>query len=75
MKPGYQPPEGGVYLPELDPNNHERAYMRITHDGSSCIMEMNEAEALLRDEPGVYSSEEVRITPAAFSKLPEFGGW
>lgn len=64
-----------VYLPELDPRNQDRAYMRVSHDGSSCVMEMNEAEALLKDAPGVYTSEEVCMTPAQFEKLPDFGGW
>lgn len=28
-----------VYLPELDPANQERVYVKVIHDGSSCIME------------------------------------
>lgn len=75
MKMGYEPSAGGVYLPELDPNNQERVYMRVRHDGSSCIMETHEAEELLRDAPGVYLTEEVRMSPAQYEKLPEFAGW
>jgi len=63
------------YVPELDPLNQERSYTRVSHGGSSCVMEMNEAEALLKDAPGVYTSQEVRMTPAQFEKLPDFGGW
>lgn len=63
------------YLPELDPRNQERTYMRISHDGSSCIMETHEAEALLKDAPGVYGAEEVRMSQAQFEKLPDFAGW
>jgi len=64
-----------VYLPELDPLNQERTYTRVTHDGSSCIMEPHEAQALMRDAPGVYTSEEIEMAPARFEKLPDFTGW
>lgn len=64
-----------VYLPELDPANQERSYMRVTYDGSSCIMELGEAEALIRENPGIYTFAKVRMTPSQFEKLPEFLGW
>jgi hypothetical protein len=49
-----------VYLPELDPVNQERTYIKVIHDGSSCVMEPHEAAALVREAPGVYTSEEIR---------------
>lgn len=64
-----------VYLPELDPENQPRTYTKVSHDGSSCIMEPREAEALMRDAPGVYTAEEVQMEPSRFEQLPEFWGW
>lgn len=64
-----------VYLPELDPRNQPKRYVRVTYDGSSCVMESHEAEALMRDAPGVYTSAEVQMTPAQYEKLPDFSGW
>jgi hypothetical protein len=74
-KIGYEPPPGACYLPELDPRNQPRAYTRLTYDGSSAIMDPAEADALMREEPGVYASSEARMTLAEFEKLPEFTGW
>lgn len=64
-----------VYLPELDPANQPRTYVKVSHDGSSCIMEPREAAALMKDAPGVYTAEEVQMEPSRFEKLPEFSGW
>lgn len=64
-----------VYLPELDPANQERSYTRVTYGGSSCIMEPHEADALIRENPGMYTFAEVRMTRSQFEKLPDFAGW
>jgi hypothetical protein len=64
-----------VYLPELDHANQERTYIKVSHDGSSCIMEPHEAMALMRDAPGVYTSEEVQMSASQFDRLPDFSGW
>lgn len=50
-------------------------YVRVSHDGSSCVMEGQEAEALLKEEPGVYDTTEVWMTRAEFGALPDFSGW
>jgi hypothetical protein len=53
----------------------KQRYMRVSHCGSSCVMEMHEAAALLTDAPGVYDSAEVWMTRTEFEALPDFGGW
>lgn len=63
------------YLPELDPDNQNRAYTRLTRDGRSCIFEPEEAAAIMRDEPGVYSAHTEMMPPSLYRKLPEFSGW
>lgn len=75
MKIGYEPPPGACYLPELDPLNQPRPYARVSFDGSSCVMELREAEAMQREAPGVYTVEEVMLSQNQFEALPEFGGW
>lgn len=79
MKIGYEPPPGGVYLPEMDPNNHERVYTRVRHNGAVCIMDPKEAEALVAcasiDDECEFELSEIRMTPAAFDRLPDFAGY
>jgi hypothetical protein len=79
IKVGYEPPPGACYLPELDPLNQARAYTRVTHEGSSCIMEPTEAQALVAnasiDDECKYVLTEVRMTPNQFERLPDFAGW
>lgn len=64
-----------VYLPELDPVNQDRVYIVVSFDGSSCIMEPAEAEAMMKESPGVYSMDTIRMTPSQFEKLDDFAGW
>lgn len=67
------------YVPELDPDNQERVYTKVSYDGASCIMEPREAEAMAInasiDEECEYVLTEVRMTPAQFEKLHDFGGF
>jgi len=63
------------YVPELDPANQERNYTCLKANGSGCIMEPHEAAALMAESPGEYTAHTVRMTPAQFEKLPDFGGW
>lgn len=68
-----------VYLPELDPQNQERTYTKVSYDGTFCIMEPSEAAALVAnasiDDECHYELTEVRMTPGEFEKLPDFAGW
>jgi len=63
------------YLPELDPINQERAYTCLKANGSSCIMEPEEAAAMMAEAPGEYTAHTVRMSRAHFEKLPDFGGF
>jgi hypothetical protein len=63
------------YLPELDPRNQPRAYTRLTCEGRSCIFEPEEAAAIMRDAPGVYTASSEWMPQSLWEKLPEFAGW
>lgn len=63
------------YLPELDPRNQPKAYTRLMFEGVGCLMKPEEAAAIMRDEPGVYTASTEWMPPALFAKLPEFAGW
>ena len=50
-------------------------YARVSHDGSSCILELNEAQALVEDDAEHYTIEPVQLTKDQFESLPEFSGF
>lgn len=55
-------------------------YIKITHDGSSCIMEPHTAldflkEINLYEDPDEYSKETVMLTQQQFDDMPEFAGF
>lgn len=52
----------------------KQRFVRLSVDGTSCISEPHEAEALLKADPSLEASD-VWMTRAAFEALPEFGGW
>ena len=49
-------------------------YVRVTYDGSSCIMEPSEAQAVV-DSDSEYTTEVVQLTEDQFQALPEFSGF
>lgn len=65
-----------VYLPELDPRNQQQRFVKITYDGSSCIVRPHEVDDMLDGaEPSGYSIKDVWMSEAMYAKLPEFMGW
>lgn len=69
------------YVPELDPRNQPKRYVKLRPPGfgSWAIMEPKEADAMLAvtsvaDECD-YEIAEVLMTQAEFEALPDHGGW
>jgi hypothetical protein len=52
----------------------KRRYLKLTHDGTSCICEPHEGEQMVKDDPSLAVSE-VWMTAAQFEALPEFQGY
>lgn len=70
----------GQKLPmsEHHPNCNEyklEAYAKVTHDGTSCIMQINEAVAMVAESQEAYEMCNVYMTRDQFEKLPEFEGY
>lgn len=62
------------YLPELDPRNQPKRFVRVTFDGLSCICQPCDVEAMTDGCDGA-KTEDVWMTEAQWNALPEFGGW
>lgn len=66
-----------VYLPELDPRNQPKRYVKLrpVGFGSWCIMEPKEAAAAVAENPEcAHEVAEVWMTPSEYEALPEFEG-
>lgn len=52
-------------------------FLRLEHDGSSCVMEPHEARGIIEDadDGHGYTVSEVRMTREQFDALPDFGGF
>ena len=50
-------------------------FVRVELDGSSCVMEPNEAEAMARDSEVDYKLLDVFLTRDQFNAMPEFAGF
>lgn len=59
-------PDCAEYKPE--------PFARIEHDGTHCIMEQHEAEAMIAECDG-YTVTQVMLTREQFERLPDFGGF
>lgn len=64
------------YLPELDPRNQPKRFVRLTVDGVSCICEPGEVKDMFDggDIAGC-TQQDVWMTQAQYDALPEFEGW
>ena len=58
-------------------NYKEERFVRISFDGSHCLLTPNEAKAYLEDceDPNVYEVSDVFITQDQFENLAEFTGF
>jgi hypothetical protein len=52
----------------------KRRYVKLTMDGTSCIVEPSEAESMMKDDPSLVASD-VWMTVAQFESLPDFPGY
>jgi len=50
-------------------------FVRIEFDGSICIAELAEGEAILAENDEVYDSRYVLMTREEFENLPDFQGF
>ena len=65
-------------LAEHHPNCDEyklEAFAKVTHDGTSCIMQINEAVAMVAESQEAYEMCNVYLTRDQFERLPEFTGF
>lgn len=62
------------YLPELDPRNQPKRYVRVAYDGASCVCEPRDVGDMI-DGCDSATVSEVWMTEAQWEALPEFGGW
>lgn len=63
-----------THFPDCDDYKPER-FIRVQLDGSSCVMEPNEAEAMERDSEENYKLSDVFLTRDQFNAIPEFAGF
>jgi hypothetical protein len=61
-------------MPRLE---QKKRYVKLTYEGSSCIVEANKVADQLcyEDRPQDFEREDVWMSPAQFRALPEFMGW
>lgn len=70
-------PAGACIDPALHPELTERKrFVRIEHDGASCICRPNEVDDMIDDgDPGQYKITDAWMTEKEFDTLPEFVGF
>ena len=61
------------HAPRCEDYREER-FVRVTYDGSWCILEPSDAEDMIADG-GDYKTEDVYLTRDQFDALPEFTGF
>lgn len=50
-------------------------FARVEHDGSFCVMEVNEAADMVEGGDGEYTVTPVMLTRDQFERMPEFSGF
>lgn len=72
-------PGGGKYpLSDHHPNCEDyktEPFTRLEHDGTTCVMEPREAEAMLAESDEQYTVTTVMLTRDQFERMPEFNGF
>jgi hypothetical protein len=53
----------------------QEPFTALEYDGSRCLMEPNEADAIVADAPGQYTTSTVMLTRDQFEQLPEHAGF
>ncbi len=54
---------------------HPEPFTRLEHDGTVCVMEPHEAEAMLVESDEQYTVSTVMLTRDQFERLGEFAGF
>ena len=73
--------QGGKYPPSDHAPGcdeyHQEKFVLLDLDGTKCLVESDQAEVILRDDPsaGDYQVSDVYLTRDQFEKLPEFEGF
>jgi hypothetical protein len=67
----YPPPE---HHPDCEDFKPEQ-FSRVEYDGTACIMEPNEAAAMIADGDCQYNVTPVLLTRDQFSRMGEFAGF
>ena len=52
----------------------QRRYVKLTMDGTSCVVEPHEAKDMMKDDPILVASD-VWMTVSQFEALPDFQGY
>lgn len=63
-----------THLPSC-PSYKLEKFVRVEHEGSSMLMEPIEAEAMQRDDGGIYKLTDVMLTRDQFDSVPESAGF
>jgi hypothetical protein len=53
----------------------QEEFIRLTLDGTTCIMEPREAEAMLEEDKSPYLKSSILLTRDQFEKLGDFAGF
>lgn len=69
---GKYPP--AIHAPGCDEYKQE-PFTRVTFDGVACVMEQNEAAAMLEESDEEYTVETVMITRDQFERMADFAGF
>lgn len=50
-------------------------FVRVEHDGSFCIMEPHEAQAMVAEPGGEYITSDIELTRDQFENMKDFEGF
>ena len=69
---GKYPP--ATHAPGCDEYKQE-AFARVIYDGAACVIEQNEAAAMLEESDEEYTVETVMLTRDQFERMADFSGF
>ena len=76
--PDIETQNGKYPMPEHAPNCEDyklEAFAKVTYDGISCIMEINEASRMVFESEELYELTNVYLTRDQFENMEEFSGF
>lgn len=50
-------------------------FVRVEYDGTFCVMEPHEAEAMVADGGGEYTTSDIQLTRDQFNNMKDFEGF